>query len=350
MMTPMMAMFSLDGPEVLFLTGTGIGLIGYLTERVRVTSIDTALPVQQVDDYELALLQGGPDRALEMVLAMLHAKRAMAYAGGKIFAEPTVAELHPFEHLVHSALAPVPLSLTSLRMRLTGTLQTRLGKLETQGLLWPHGKRRGVHAALMIYLIALLIAGLVMSVAQLSQPGSVFLMLPCVVVLGVLALLSWQLRSRLTPLGKATLANAKVGEIPRTYCQNSESLAALSMAVALGGAGVMSSHGFRALPFELRTLRRPSHGGAGPAGSSSSCGSGCGSSTPSYDIGAGYSSFNSDSGSYDGGSSSYDTGAGYSSFSSDSGSYDGGSSSYSSDSGSSGDSGSSCGSSCGGGD
>ena len=237
----------------------------------RVTSVS--------DPYEVAMLAGGEQRALDAALSSLFARRMLEVQTdgprkpATLHLVPGIIDsrLHAVEQRV---LQTLPQDLRSLRKLFTPLAEKLRRNLESSGLMLSSGQRSQIQLITAAPLVLMMVIGVAKVFIGLERERPVAFLVIALVMSLIVMCLVLSMIARRTPAGEAAWKQmTKPAMAPRLK----ESEPALpeagylaSMAVALAGTSALAGAGYEPL---YQTVHRPQ------AASSSGCGSsGCGAS------------------------------------------------------------------------
>lgn len=258
-------------------------LASWVLAKVAARIVAPAVRPDEVSDpYEVAILGGGEQRALDAALASLFARRMIEVRShgprqpATLHRAPEIIDsrLHAVEQRVLQAM---PHDLRSLRKLFTPLAEKLRRNLESAGLMLSRGQRSQVQLITAAPLVLMMLIGVAKVFIGLERERPVaFLVIALVVSLIVLCVVLSKVARR-TPAGEAAWKRmAKPAMAPRLK----ESEPALpeagylaAMAVAVAGTHALAGAGYEPL---YQTVHRPKDWSSGGCGSSGCGASGCG--------------------------------------------------------------------------
>jgi uncharacterized protein (TIGR04222 family) len=234
---------------------------------------DATIP--ELGPYELALLKGGPERALEVALAEVHRTAALTFnPQSRQFQRlaPGVDTEQPLPRVMVERLTAGPATWKQLQMAAAPRLGMLVGEAERQGLLAPHGRSRRLPLSVLLSLLGLVGLGLIKIYLGIQRDRSISFLAILTAMAVLLFLHACKPRSRRTQLGEEALRRTQ-GRPIRPRGSGHLDPHSLSMAVALNGVDVLLGYGMAGLPSSMMMMTTGSGRGRKESGDSAAvCG------------------------------------------------------------------------------
>jgi uncharacterized protein (TIGR04222 family) len=239
------------------------------------------------DPYEVAMLGGGEQRALDAALASLFAQRILEVES---HGPRQPATLHQVPGIIDSRLHPVdqrvlqtlPQDLRSLRKLFTPLAEKLRRNLEASGLMLSNSQRSQIQLITLAPLVLMMLIGVLKVFVGLERERPVVVLVFALVISLIVMCVVLSMIARRTPAGEvawkkmakpamAPLLNEGEPALPQTG-----HLAA--MAVALAGTNALAVAGYEPLYHTLHSPQASSSSGCGGGGDSGGGdgGGGCG--------------------------------------------------------------------------
>lgn len=278
--------WSIDGTSFLLLyaaLGVATAVVIWLVRRHLLGMSTRAPGTPDLDAYELAMLNGGPQLAVTTVAAKLHGEGALGSQAGSqvIVARTRPADAGDLEHEVYDEIERTNgMSANVLRRRLEDSagIRAMVAKLTGAGLLLDDGRRSMVRSAWLLAL-PLLALGAARSYAGYENGKSIGFIVVATIAVGTATLGYARKRPWATARG-TELLDAQRGR--QSNLERTAIGPQIPLGVALFGTGVLwlaapEIASAWSVPRDMGSVAGSSSGGSSGGSGGSSCGGGgCG--------------------------------------------------------------------------